>query len=180
MRGERVTNNYSENNWNREMQTRREFLKRCGGLLASVIAIPVPIFVPPRQPFVRFGTGLDKLYSHLGVLPHTDELNICEGRLLEIADWDGTGFPCLIQNACTFGPNPPRAWIYDFDLWNFRHDDDLWDQLGPKAFYEISRKHDGHHGWYASRRFGADYQRIATAGGGMLSRRDPTIVSCSR
>lgn len=102
---------------------RRQFLKKSAILMAGMVALPVPVFVPPREPFVYITPGLDGLYSHLGILPSTKELSVCEGRLLEIGDWDGTGYPCLVENACSFSRVPQRAWIYDFDLWNFRHVD---------------------------------------------------------
>lgn len=145
---------------------RREFLKLAAGLMAHVAAVPVGIFVPPREPFVRHGSGLDGMYSHLGVLPITDELNICEGILLDIGQWDGTGFPCLVQNACTFGPRPPEAWIYDFDLWNFRHDD----ALGPRWKHPDGKRFPSHGAWHAHRRFGRDLHSIVTAGRGAIAR----------
>ena len=145
---------------------RREFLKAAAGLMASVVAVPVRVFVSPREPFVRHSSGLDGLYSHLGVLPSTDELNICEGQLLEIGNWDGTGFPCLIRNACTFGGEAPRAWIYDFDLWNFRHDD----EFGPRWKHPEGKRFPSHAAWHAYRRFGADLRRVVIAGHGAIAR----------
>lgn len=105
---------------------RREFLKGIALLFAPLPLIPVRAFVPHRDPFVRMGrTGLSSLVSHLGVLPITEELNVCEGRILDMEAWDGIGYPVLVENACTFGRNRPRVWVYDFDLWNFRDDDHL-------------------------------------------------------
>jgi len=102
-------------------------------------------------------------------LPVSTELNICEGRLLEIGNWDGTGYPCLIENACTFGNNPPKVWIYDFDLWNFRHDLDN-KNLKNKSANRITKKFVNMHAWHAYRRFGNDFERIIKTGDGMLSR----------
>ncbi len=153
-----------ENKRENDME-RRDFLKVAAGLMASVVAIPSRLFVPPRKPFVRHSSGLDGLYSHLGVLPSTNELNICEGVLLEIGNWDGTGFPCLVQNACTFGREPPRVWIYDFDLWNFRHDD-----VGPMWEHSVGRRFPSHAAWYAHRRFGTDLRSVVIAGQGAIAR----------
>lgn len=143
---------------------RRDFLKSAIIALTPLIVEPVRLFIPPREPYVRFGHALDGVYSHLGVLPASKELNICEGALLEIEAWDGVGYPCLVQNVCTFGPNPPRAWIYDFDLWNFRHDDQIIHS--PERL-----EYPNHAAWHATRRFGDDAKRIVLAGGGFLSRR---------
>jgi hypothetical protein len=91
---------------------RRSFLASVGALFVPLSIIPVPAFVPPREPFVRMGRrGLDELVSQLGVAPTTSELSICEGVILKIEDWDGVGYPCLVQNACTFGANPPCVWL---------------------------------------------------------------------
>ncbi len=150
------------------MFNRRDFLKSMAAIVAPLVVQPLAVFVPPREPFVQLGRkSLDGLYSHLGVLPVTDELSICEGRLLDIDGWDGTGYPCLVENACTFGPNPPRAWIYDFDLWNFRHDDHLQPVWKRPDFAECN----SHAEWYARQRFGDDFARIVIRGGGLLSRR---------
>lgn len=149
------------------MSTRRDFLKQCGGILGILIAEPIRLFVPPRDPYVYQARGLDGLYSHLGVLPCTKELNICEGSLLEIGDWDGVGYPCLVENRCTFGPgSPPRAWIYDFDLWNFRHDDEFQPVWKRPDFAGLP----SHRAWHAIRRFGDDFERIARTGKGTLYR----------
>lgn len=152
--------------------TRREFLKVCGGLMAAAVAAPVAVFVAPRRPFVQHAPSLYGLYSHLGILPVSQELNICEGRLLDIGDWDGTGYPCLIENACTFGPEKPRAWIYDFDLWNFRHDDALIEAIGREAFRDKRMEYNSHSHWYAHRRFGADLARVAECGNGRIWNRE--------
>jgi hypothetical protein len=148
------------------VSTRRDFLKGCAGILGLLVAEPLRLFVPPREPYVRQAPGLDGLYSHLGILPWTEELNICEGCVLDIDRWDGTGYPVLIENRCTFGGNPPRVWVYDFDLWNFRHDD---------AFGPIWKRPDyaglpNHNAWHATRRFGSDFERMCRTGGGMLGR----------
>ena len=66
------------------MSTRRDFLKQCGGILGILIAEPIRLFVPPRT-HACIRPRLDGLYSHLGVLPCTKELNICEGSLLRSA-----------------------------------------------------------------------------------------------
>lgn len=146
---------------------RRDFLKATAGLMASLVAAPVRVFVPPREPFVYIAPGLNGLCSHLGILPSTSELNICEGKLLEIGDWDGTGYPCLVENWCTFGPGErARAWIHDFDLWNFRHDDDL----GLMHRHPEGRQFSSRNAWHAYRRFGQDWRQIAKAGGGWLAR----------
>src|SRR5688500_362342 len=96
---------------------RRDFLKTAiASMVPLIVPVPLRLFTPPREPFVKLGLyALDGLYSHLGVLPSTNELNICEGKLIEIGEWDGNGYPCLVENACTFGSNRPRAWTYDFD-----------------------------------------------------------------
>lgn len=145
---------------------RREFLKSVAALLAPVVVKPLQVFVPPREPYVQHRESLMGLYSHLGILPSTKELSICEGHLLEIDGWDGVGYPVLIENACTYGPEPPRVWVYDFDLWNFRHDDDF----GPLHKLVDWNIFVGHHHWHAKRRFGRDFEEIARTGGGMLAR----------
>lgn len=150
------------------MFSRRDFLKSMAALVAPLVVKPLPVFVPPREPYVQLGRkSLDGLYSHLGVLPSTNELSICEGVLLDIDGWDGTGYPCLVENACTFGPNPPRAWIYDFDLWNFRHDD----EFGPLWKRPEYAEMNSHAEWHARRRFGDSFDEIVTKGGGSLVRR---------
>jgi len=140
-------------------------------MVGSLAAMRLRLFVPPREPYVAFNGGLDGLYSHLGIFPASKELSTCEGRLLKIAKWDGIGYPALIQNACSFGAKPPEVWVYDFDLWNFRHDDDLMAQIGKPAFLAECRRHNGWGIWYAHRRFGNDMPRIAIAAGGSISRR---------
>jgi hypothetical protein len=145
---------------------RREFLKVAAGLFGSLVASPAQVFSPPRECFLSLDhKGLMGLYSHLGVLPATRELSICEGRLLDIDGWDGTGYPCLVENACTFGPEPPRVWVHDFDLWNFRHDDPHQPIWKRPDFKGVS-----HWLWHAKRRFGAAYNQVIEAGGGWLSR----------
>lgn len=149
------------------MSTRRDFLKQCTGILGLLIAEPVRLFIPPREPYARQAPGLDGLYSHLGILPMTKELNICEGLICEIGDWDGTGYPVLVENVCTFGPGPrPRAWVYDFDLWNFRHDDEFQPVWKRPDFAGLP----SHRAWHAIRRFGDDFERIARTGKGTLYR----------
>jgi hypothetical protein len=147
---------------------RRDFLKiSIASMVPLIVPVPLRLFTPPREPFVKLGLyALDGLYSHLGVLPSTRELSICEGKLLEIGKWDGNGYPCLVENACVMGSNKPQAWIYDFDLWNFRHDDDL----GPMWKHPEGKKFNSHNAWYASRRFGVDTKKIVSNGNGFLSR----------
>jgi hypothetical protein len=152
---------------------RRDFLKTSAGLIIG-LSLPLPaVFIPPREPFVRFSKGLDNLYSHLGILPVSEELNVCEGNLLEIGKWDGIGYPCLIRNACCFSKNPPQVWVYDFDLWNFRHDD----HLGLWTRHSEAENFRNHASWYAYRRFGEDWQRIAIQGGGWLGQRINIILN---
>jgi len=145
---------------------RRAFLKTIAASLAAMPLIPVPVFIPPRRPFVKMNRGgLLGLVSHLGVLPTTRELNICSGRVLKIDRWDGTGYPCFVENVCTFGSGPrPSAWIYDFDLWNFRDDD----HLGPLHRLSEFNGFNNHHSFYASRRFGKHWTEVVTQGGGWL------------
>lgn len=145
---------------------RRDFLKTISSSLAIFTTNPISVFVPPRVPFVGFYGGKNGLYSHLGILPISDELNICEGSLLEIGNWDGTGFPCLIENICCFGFQKPKVWVYDFDLWNFRHDDNLGRDLINKKTTEFN----SHAAWYAYRRFGKEYKTIAQEAGGWLGK----------
>lgn len=148
------------------MFSRRDFLKSMAALVAPLVVKPLPVFVPPREPFVQLGRkSLDGLYSHLGVLPSTKELSICEGLLLDIDAWDGTGYPCLVENACTFGQDKPRAWVYDFDLWNFRHDD----QFGPLWKRPDYAGMNSHCEWHARRRFGDSFDEVVRQGGGHLS-----------
>lgn len=97
------------------------------------------------------------------------ELSICEGNLLEIEDWDGIGYPCLVSNACTFGPNPPRVWIYDFDLWNFRDDD----FLGPLWKLPEYDNFPNHNAFFAHRRFGSHVADVVHKGGGFLKQYFP-------
>jgi len=148
------------------MPTRRTFLKIVASLMAPMIDVPIRAFVPPRDPFVHHAIGLDGLYSHVGILPITRELNICEGLLLDIGDWDGTGYPCLVQNACTFGKSPPQVWIYDFDLWNFRHDD----HLDPPRNVCHGHRFQSHSAAHAYRRFGKGLRTVVMAGRGPLAR----------
>lgn len=146
---------------------RREFFKTALAVLSPLILPePVRLFIPPRKPFVAMNLrGLSQLVSQLGVMPTSDALNICEGVIEEMLPWDGLGFLCLVRNVCSFGANPaPRAWIYDFDLWNFRDDD--W--IGPMHKHPEGRMFNSHASWYASRRFGAEAGRIVHAGGGWL------------
>ena len=149
---------------------RRSFLKLAAGLMAPAIGLPVPSLIPPREPYVLLDRGLNGLVSHLGVLPITDELNMCEGSLLEIGQWDGTGFPCLVRNACRFGGHNPAIWIYDFDLWNFRHDDELREQMGQKRFMAACQYYNSHAALHAVRRFGDDITTVVRHGGGPLRR----------
>lgn len=149
---------------------RRSFLGFCAGLLSAAIIKPAAAFVPPRAPFVHVGRGLDGIYSHLGVLPVSPELGVREGQLLEIRDWDGVGYPCLVRNVCC-GANAPEAVIYDFDLWNFRHDDGLHDAVGRDAYNREVRRYNSLSGWYAHRRFGDDAVDIIRQGGGWLAKR---------
>ena len=145
---------------------RRDFFKTAFAAMGAVIVPePLRLFIPPRLPFVTMNhTPLMRLVSQLGVMPTTDALNICEGVIEEIQPWDGIGYHCLVKNVCTFGTNPPRCWIYDFDLWNFRHDDNM----GPMYKHPEGRKFNSHAAWYASRRFGGDAGKIIHAGGGWL------------
>lgn len=145
---------------------RRDFFKTAFVALSPILLPdPIRLFVPPRKCFVSLShTPLMRLVSQLGVRPTTDALSICEGIVEVIQDWDGIGYPCLVKNVCTFGPQPPRAWIYDFDLWNFRHDD----HLGPMYKHPEGKHFNSHAAWYASRRFGSDAGKIIHAGGGWL------------
>lgn len=143
---------------------RRDFIKSIAASLAIFTVNPTGIFIPPRKSFVDFYPGLNGLYSHLGMMPLTDELGGCEGNLIEIHDWDGTGYPCTIENACTFGVDKPTTLIYDFDLWNFRHDNHIHKSV---LLRELS-KFKNHNEWYAFRRFGEDYKKIAKISGGFL------------
>lgn len=147
---------------------RREFLKFSAGALAAAITQPLELFVPPRDPYLQHqdSRGLYSLVSHLGVFPVSRELGICEGKVLEIGDWDGVGYPCLVENACQFGPNPSRVWVYDFDLWNFRHDD----ELGVWWRHPAGRHFKNHAAWFAQRRFGRDLKEVVMQGGGCLAR----------
>jgi hypothetical protein len=147
---------------------RRDFFKTAFLAVAPLLLPnPVRLFVPPRRCFVNLNlTALNRLVSQLGVMPTTDALNVCEGVVEEIAPWDGIGYHCLVRNACTFGANPPRVWIYDFDLWNFRHDD----HMGAMHLHPEGRKFNSHAAWYASRRFGADAGKIVHASGGWLKK----------
>jgi len=152
---------------------RRTFLKGIAASLASLQVIPVRAFVPPREPFVQMNRkGLDALVSHLGVLPVTRELSTCEGVILDMEAWDGTGYPCLVQNVCTFGPQKPQAWVYDFDLWNFRHDD----HLGPLHLLPEFQGFNSHAAFHASRRFGEHWIDVVRKGGGFISRQIPAGV----
>lgn len=148
---------------------RRDLLKIAAALMAPLAREPIKLFVPPREIYLQSQDerGLMNLVQPLGVLPNIPELGGCEGRVLEIGDWDGIGYPVLVENACTFGKERPRAWTYDFDLWNFRHDDHLPRELVQKE----SRRHNSHAAWYASRRFGDDVTRITHEGGGWLANR---------
>lgn len=145
---------------------RRDFFKTVLAAVSPLILPdPIRLFVPPRRCFVTMdATGLNRLVSQLGVMPTTDALNICEGMIEEIRPWDGIGYHCLVKNVCCGCVNPPRTWIYDFDLWNFRHDDHLM----PMHKHPEGRKFNSHASWYASRRFGADAGKIVHAGGGWL------------
>ena len=150
------------------MINRRDFLKITAGLFVPLLTKPVVSLIPPRKPFVHpsdRNRGLAGLYSHLGVLPSTRELNICEGIILEIEDWDGTGYPCLVQNVCTTGNI--RAFIYDFDLYNFR---DYQDEAHRLRF-EQSGINGGCGGCTSrticlSHRFGDDAEIVVKTGGG--------------
>jgi len=149
---------------------RRDFLKNSASAMAALVVLPLPVFIPPRDPFISYQKSLMNLYSHLGVLPSSKELGICEGELLEIGSWDGIGYPCLIENVCCYGNPRPRVWIYDFDLWNFRHDDHKrceWFKV--KDFYPNS------HLWHAHRRFGEQLEKIVDTGGGFLKKYLPDI-----
>mgnify|MGYP006935478883 CR=1 FL=1 len=146
---------------------RRDFLKAIAAVLAPLPLIPVSAFVPPRNPYIQMGKhGLMGLVSHLGVLPVTTEINICEGRILDIDGWDGTGYPVLVENACTFGSEKPRAWIYDFDLWNFRDLDHMtrfWARPETQRYQSMAA-------FYAHQRFGDGVVQTIALGGGSLSR----------
>lgn len=149
------------------MQTnRRDFLKIMAAVMAPLLIKPLEVFTAPRQPFIGLRTEpLMNLYSHMGVLPPTG-LSVCEGRLLEIEDWDGTGYPCLIENACTFGPDRPRYLIYDFDLYNFRHFDHLdlnWASPEVKGWPNMASYH-------AKKRFGAAFRSVVKQGNGPMKR----------
>ena len=137
---------------------RRDFLKLTAAILVPLIDVPTTILVPDRRPFIR----PDGLYSHLGIFPITKELNICEGWIREVGDWDGQGYPCLVENACTFGRERPRVWIYDVDLWNFR-DDNSRDLTRNRMHFNSQAAVS------AWKRFGNDTVHIANAGGGRLS-----------
>lgn len=149
---------------------RRDFVKSLAVAMAALSSVPVHAFVPPRNPFVRMnrGNGLESLVQHLGVCPSSPGLSTCEGTILDMEDWDGTGYPCLVRNACSFGPDPSKVWVYDFDLWNFRDDDYLdghgiyrWQLLEKYGFQNT-------HSFYAWRRFGPNVQRVVERGGGWL------------
>jgi hypothetical protein len=147
------------------MFNRRDFLKVIAAALAPLVAKPLPVFVPPREPFVKILPSLDGLYSQLGILPTDQGLSTCEGAIREILPWDGTGYPVVIENVCTFGPTKFISTIYDFNLWNFRHDDHLqpiWQHPEGKTF-------KSHAAWFAFRRFGEEWQSIAAASGGWLA-----------
>lgn len=145
---------------------RRDFFKTVFAVVTPLLLPdPIRLFVPPRKCFVTMNDkGLNALVSHLGVMRQTDELNCCEGIIEHISEWDGIGYHCLVRNVCTFGAKPRVAWIYDFDLWNFRHDD----CMGPQHKHTEGRKFNSHASWYASRRFGSDAGKIIHAGGGWL------------
>lgn len=151
---------------------RRNFLKGIAASMASLVAVPIPAFVPPREPYVQMGLrGLDGLFGQLGITPSARFLGTCEGDVLEIGDWDGVGYPVLVSNACSFGPRGKsnQGWIYDFDLWNFRHDDHI-----PWAVVrENSKKFNSHAAWYAFRRFGPNVNQVVHRGGGWLRNRFP-------
>lgn len=144
---------------------RRDFFKSVATLLAAIHTVPITSLVPPRSPYVRLGRrSLWSMVSHLGVLPSTNELSVCEGSLLDIEPWDGTGFPCLIANACSFGPNRERVWVYDFDLWNFRDDD----HLGRLHELPEYQHFNSHASFYAARRFGENLPDVVKSGNGWL------------
>lgn len=136
--------------------------------LAGLIALPLPVFVPPREPFIRIYRSLDNLYTTLGIFPYSKDADIYDSRLIEIGKWDGKGFPCLLRK--TYKNAPPPVWYYDFDLYNFRHYDDLDDDLREQIRrtgvcpLEPIRRH------VMEERFGKDWLRVAKAGGGYLSR----------
>ena len=146
---------------------RRTFLKLAASLMTPLASEPLRVFVPPREIYLQHqdDRGLMSLVSPLGVLPRIRELGGCEGRVLDVDDWDGIGYPVLVENACTFGQTKPRAWTYDFDLWNFRHDD----VIGRSICTAESRRFNSHAAWYAFRRFGKDTPRILREGGGWLA-----------
>lgn len=150
---------------------RRDFIKSIAFALSGLSIVPVEAFVPPRKPFVRMGRpGLGSLVEQLGVCKSYTGLSICEGEVIDMEDWDGTGYPCLVENRCSFGPNPSRDWIYDFDLWNFR-DDDYIDRphYGPQM-WSILREHgfQSTNAFYAWRRFGPHVHKVVSNGGGWL------------
>ena len=151
------------------MVNRREFLASCVGLLSASIARPAKLFIPPREPYVYLAPSLMGLYKHLGVLPVSEELSICEGMLREVQDWDGVGYPCVVENACCSSPGR-CAVVYDFDLYNFRHDDALRERMGRDAYNAQIRLYNNHAGWYAHRRFGADAFGLIREGGGWLTK----------
>lgn len=151
---------------------RRDFIKSVAAALAGLAAVPVHAFVPPRRPFVRMnrGRGLEDLVEQLGVCRYPPGLGMCEGKILDMEDWDGTGYPCLVENRCTYGPNPPREWIYDFDLWNFR-DDDYIDDLNEGIHrWQLLEQHNFQNtaAFYAWRRFGPNVHQVVQQGGGWL------------
>lgn len=141
------------------MMDRRDFLKTTGGVFAALLIKPVISLVPPRRPFVQVLPGLSGLYAHLGLLPSTRELNICEGHILEIEEWDGTGYPCLVENACS--SHPQRTYIHDFDLYNFRfYQNEYHNTLRLPSRYACLYK-----------RFGEDAETLAKTGGGWVGKR---------
>lgn len=145
--------------------SRRAFLKIGAAAFSVATTTPIIKMIPRRMPFVQMGRGgLMDLASHLGVLPSSSELGICEGVVRHIGAWDGNGYPCTVENVCTFGANRPVAVVYDFDLWNFRDDD----SIGPLHKNKDYQRFNNHASFYASRRFGKSWHQLATECGGWL------------
>ena len=140
-------------------RVRQDVVATVGGMIVTVEDIK-----QARQGNNSYDS-LCALVSQLGMTPPSQELSICEGSVEEMKPWDGLGYKCLISNRCSFGSGPPpQAWIYDFDLFNFRWDDrmDHWFKQPAAHLFNCNAEH------FAYRRFGPNVDKVCRLLGGYL------------